>query len=470
MKTPNWSARECDSYAGRMFTRLLDDTRFTFRAVRARPALFLLSALTVALVVGAGSAVFAVANAAFVRPLPFPDAGRLARIYLLPPGVRDLDQANPLHPLDFVRLRERLTVGRARRASSCVSAVIGGDGDPESVPAASVSAGVFRLLGATPAHGRTFTAEEDLAGAPVVVLSDALWRRRFGGRPEAMGQFLDVDRVRHQIVGVMRPDFEPAYVRSELWTPLGIHAGHLPLPNATYIVNVVRLASGTTLAEFEAEVQSILADRCCGISADPQRLDVRCPDATGSAVRTAADAASPPSRRGGGARHHCRRESDEPDADAGDRAAPGGGASARAWRRDGGSRSRRDPGGAHHRRDWRRSGRPDRGRDATDVARPRYRGRSSPGADWCRHRLASGGEHVRPVPRRHRRRRCRPGGSRGRAATGRAPSPIWGDARRPHPRQHRTRARLVVAQTALACLLLSAVVPTCWRLRSDGSQ
>ncbi len=242
-----------------MFTRLLADSRFTFRRVHARPALFLLSALTVALVVGAGSAVFAVANAAFVRPLPFPDAGRLVRIYLLPPGVRDLDQANPLHPLDFVRLRERLTVGQGPEGFQLRERGLGGDGDPESVPAASVSAGVFRLLGATPAHGRTFTAEEDLAGAPVVVLSHALWRRRFGGRPEAVGQFLDIDRVRHQIVGVMRPDFEPAYVRSELWTPLGIHAGHLPLPNATYIVNVVRLASGTTLGEFEAEVRSILA-------------------------------------------------------------------------------------------------------------------------------------------------------------------------------------------------------------------
>ena len=134
--------------------------------------------------------------------------------------------------------------------------------------------------------GRTFTAEEDLARAPVVVLSDAFWRRRFGGRPDAIGQLLEVDRVRHEVIGVMRPDFEPAYVRSELWTPLGIHAGNLPLPNATYIVNVVRLKPGVTLAQAAAEVKSILADVAVESPQSAQGLDVGRPD---TAARRSSD-------------------------------------------------------------------------------------------------------------------------------------------------------------------------------------
>ena len=121
-----------------------------------------------------------------------------------------------------------------------------------------MSAGLFAVLGAAPALGRTFTAAEEQAATPVVVLSDRLWRRRFGGRPEVIGQTVEVDRIRHEIVGVMPPDFEPAYLPSELWTPLGIRPGNLPLPNATYIVNVVRLRPGVTLGQLSAEVKLIL--------------------------------------------------------------------------------------------------------------------------------------------------------------------------------------------------------------------
>ncbi|MEZ5316238.1 MAG: ADOP family duplicated permease [Vicinamibacterales bacterium] len=237
------------------------DLTLALRRARRRPGPFLVAAVTVAVVAGAGSAVFAVANAALLRPLPFHEADRLARIYLLPPGVTDrVFGANPLHPLDFVRLRQRLTVADGPEGLWGRERAIGGDDGPESVATAGVSAGLFRLLGVAPALGRTFTDAEDRAGAPVVVLSDGLWRRRFGADPGVIGRTLDIDRVRYEVVGVMPPRFEPAYLRSELWTPLGIHEGNLPLPGATYIQNVVRLHEGVSLARLDAEVRQVLAD------------------------------------------------------------------------------------------------------------------------------------------------------------------------------------------------------------------
>jgi putative ABC transport system permease protein len=237
------------------------DFRIALRAARRRPGPFLVAAATVAVVAGAGGAVFAVANAALLRPLPFARADRLARIYLLPPGVTDrVFGANPLHPLDFVRLRQRLTLAEGPEGLWGRERAIGGQTGPESVAAAGVSAGLFPLLGVGPALGRTFTDEEDRAGAPVVVLSDGLWRRRFGADPAVIGRAIDIDRVRHEVIGVMPRGFEPVYLRSELWTPLGIHEGNLPLPAATYIQNVIRLHDGVDLAAAEAEVRAILAD------------------------------------------------------------------------------------------------------------------------------------------------------------------------------------------------------------------
>lgn len=244
-----------------MPTRLLADLALVLRTARRRPALLVLSTLTVMLVVGAGSAVFAVANATLVRPLPFHDPDRLARIYLLPPGITDTNLgANPLHPLDLVRLRERLTLATGPEGLWARERGIGGDGPPESVPAAGVTPGFFGILGAAPALGRVFTADEDHTSAPVVLISHGLWTRRFGADPAAIGQTMTIDRVRHEIIGVMPAGFEPAYARSELWTPLGIHAGNLILPAATFIQNVVRLKPGVTLGQLDAEVKSILAE------------------------------------------------------------------------------------------------------------------------------------------------------------------------------------------------------------------
>src|SRR4249920_307459 len=138
---------------------------------RLRRASFILSTLTLALVVAATSAVLAVVDATMVRPLPFADASRLVRVYMQPPGTSDFGQANPLSAVVFARAREQAGSLAGIEGIWTGERAIGGEGEPESVPGARVSNGFFSLLGASPVIGRTFTREEELANARLVVLS-----------------------------------------------------------------------------------------------------------------------------------------------------------------------------------------------------------------------------------------------------------------------------------------------------------
>jgi putative ABC transport system permease protein len=235
------------------------DVRHSLRSLAARPTYPLVAILTLALVAGAGGAVFAVVNATFVRALPFPDGDRLVRLYTQPPGTSAAKDRNPLHPLEFARFRRGLKNADAVEGFFGRARAIGGTDEPESVAAAQASAGALALLGRGPIVGRIWTEEEDRALARVAVLSHTLWQRRFGGDPQVLGRTLSIDREPHEIIGVMGPDFEPDYVfASELWTPLGIHEGNLPNPRSTYILTVARLRPGASLRQLDEEVRAAM--------------------------------------------------------------------------------------------------------------------------------------------------------------------------------------------------------------------
>jgi hypothetical protein len=151
-----------------------------------------------------------------------------------PPGTTALTDANPLHPLTYVRVHERQRSFESVETVWAQERAIGGNGEPESLPSAAVSAGLFRLLGATPVAGRTFTEEEARTDRRVIVISHGLWTRRFGASPAVIGTTVIIDREPWEIIGVMGADFEAVYVRSEFWTPLPIREGKLINPQATY--------------------------------------------------------------------------------------------------------------------------------------------------------------------------------------------------------------------------------------------
>jgi putative ABC transport system permease protein len=222
-----------------------------------RPWLAAGRVLTVTIVVTAVSAVFTVASATFLRRLPFPDAARLVRIYLQPPGTTSFRDANPLDPFEFVRFRGRTRTLDRFEGIWTAERAVGGDAEPESITGGRVSAGFFSLLGGDPLAGRVFTEAEIEAGARLVVLSHGFWVRQYGGERTAIGRTIVIDREPHTIVGITRPGFEPGFAPSELWTPLTIPQG-APPALLTSVQSIGRVAAGANADQAQQELAGLL--------------------------------------------------------------------------------------------------------------------------------------------------------------------------------------------------------------------
>jgi putative ABC transport system permease protein len=239
--------------------KLIGHCRIAFRMLARRPGLSAGRLLTVTIVVMAVSAVFAVANATFLRPLPFPDADRLLRIYLQPPGTTDFASANPLTPLEFERFRQRTTRLERFEGIWASERAVAGDGEPEAVPAGRVSAGFFRILGGDAAIGRVFTEEEVASDAKLAVLGHGMWTRRYGGDPDAIGRTLLIDREPYTIIGVMAAGFEPALAPSEFWTPLSTR-NPMARTQLSSVQTMGLLRPGVSRAQVLPELEVIFED------------------------------------------------------------------------------------------------------------------------------------------------------------------------------------------------------------------
>jgi putative ABC transport system permease protein len=247
-----------------MLDALLRDGRHAVRALFRRPTYAVVVIVTLALVIGAATAVVAVVSATMVRPLPFPESDRLVQIFTMPPGRTEVIDRNPLDTRVFVRFRDSL---RQVEAFDGIwvrdRALDSDDGEPESVTAGAVSPGIFALFGGRPILGRTFTVEEDRDDAKLTVLSHGLWQRRFGGDPAIIGRTVSIDRDPHLVVGIMPPSFRVAYSSTELWTPL--HASEAGFSTfATFTQTFARLTPTATVAqlqsELEARMQPVIAE------------------------------------------------------------------------------------------------------------------------------------------------------------------------------------------------------------------
>ena len=229
------------------------------RMLIKRPGLTAGRVLTVTIVVTAVSAVFTVASATFLRPLPFPHADRLVRLYLQSPGRPDFRDANPLSPLYLERYRERVHSLERIEGIWAGERALTGDGEAEAVPAGRVSAGFFTLFGGQMEAGRVFTEAEAAADEKVVVLGHALWTRRYGADRGIIGRTLLVDSDPHVVVGIMRRDFEPAFVASQLWTPLSTR-NPMARTTLTSVVSYGLLPAGSSIAQAKGEVDRVFAD------------------------------------------------------------------------------------------------------------------------------------------------------------------------------------------------------------------
>ena len=203
------------------------DLRHGFRTLARRPGFTAVASLTLALGIGANTAIFSVVNAVLLRPLPFPDPDRLVAVWeTFPEGG-----PSRVAPANYFDWSAEKRAFEAMAAFGAAGFSLTGQGEPEQLLGAHVSASYFSVLGIRPLLGRFFTAEEDQPGAGVVVLSQGLWRRRFGASREVIGQKVTLDGAPFTVLGIMPPGIYPTWPRTsahfsfrpehqQFWIPL----------------------------------------------------------------------------------------------------------------------------------------------------------------------------------------------------------------------------------------------------------
>jgi putative ABC transport system permease protein len=236
---------------------LFQDLRYGVRMLTRARGFTFVAIITLALGIGANTAIFSVVNAVLLRPLPFPQPERLAMVNTtnLGRGFTDFGTSMP----DFRIWRERNQSFEELAAYDSQSVNISGTTEPERVTGAAVSANLFSVLGISPVRGRAFTAEEETFGKHhVVILSAALWQRRFSGESGLSEQTMTLNGEQYVIVGVMPAGFQFPDERVALWTPLAVADGSEYNTRGNYWLEVVgRLKTGVTAPQAKAELEGI---------------------------------------------------------------------------------------------------------------------------------------------------------------------------------------------------------------------
>jgi len=238
---------------------LLQDLRYGARALLARPGFSLVAVLALALGIGANTAIFSIVNTILMRPLPYEDPGRLVMLWHAYP-LSNLPQATLSVP-SYVEYRDHVDAFESVAAATNWSANLSGSGEPERVQGARVTANFLKTVGVTMARGRDFLAEEDRPGSErVVVLTDGLWRRRFGADPGIVGANVALNGEAHTVVGVLPPGF--AFFRPvDLFKPIAFTAEQAAPANHgfEFLIGVARLKPDVTFARARAEIDATAA-------------------------------------------------------------------------------------------------------------------------------------------------------------------------------------------------------------------
>ncbi|MGC2171805.1 MAG: ABC transporter permease [Candidatus Sulfotelmatobacter sp.] len=243
---------------------LLQDMRYALRQLHKSPGFTAVAVLTLALAIGANTAVFSVIDAVMLRPLPFHDPSRLVVVKTTEPGR--LDDIGVSYPA-FLDWRSRGQVFEGLSAFREDDFTLTGRGEPAHLTGAVVSANMFSVLGVPPAMGRDFIPEEDKpigTGLPVI-LSHSLWQSRFGSDPRIVGQNLTLDGNPVTVAGVMPAGFQFPVQRTpvEFWTTIALDAqGPAPMTSqrgASYLDVIGRLKPKVTLGTAQTEMSGIQA-------------------------------------------------------------------------------------------------------------------------------------------------------------------------------------------------------------------
>src|SRR5215213_5325723 len=233
---------------------LIQDLRYGARILLKQPAVTLVAVVTLALGIGANTAIFSLVNSILLRPLPFRD----------PDSVVLMVQASPklglaswgVSQADFGAYRDQNRSFETIAIYNRSAINLTGEGEPERLPMASVTADFFKVFGVNPLLGRTFVEGEDTQGRNLVcVISHAFWQRRFGGDPNVAGRMLNLNNTPTQIVGVMPADFKFPRLETDLWAPMALDTKR----TAPYFFSVAaRLKPGVQIGQAQADTTGVL--------------------------------------------------------------------------------------------------------------------------------------------------------------------------------------------------------------------
>ena len=254
-----------------MIDSLFQDVRYAARTFRRTPGFTIVAVLTLALGIGANTAIFSVLHTVLLRPLPYAHPERLVRPYENVPASESSNRRamriGGMNALEWIELGERTTtLARVCTVSQSLVTLLGA-GDAAFVNGAALSPGTAAMLGVPPARGRWFTADEEKAGGHVIVLSDAMWRRYFGGAPDVLGKAVTFTGnstfigavalgTAYSIVGVMPRGFYVPDDRTDFWTPAAVAR---PRDNRQRISMIAELREGVSIAAATSELASIIA-------------------------------------------------------------------------------------------------------------------------------------------------------------------------------------------------------------------
>jgi putative ABC transport system permease protein len=236
---------------------LLQDVKYGVRALARSPGFATAAILTLALAIGANTAIFSVVHGVLLRPLPYPEPQRIVQLWNSIPAANV--SSFPLSAPEFDEYRANHSGLQHVAAFAPDGFNLTGEGDAERIPGAVVTSSFFAVMGATPQQGRTFTAEEDRPGADVVVISHGLWQRRFGGRPVLDAKLVLGGRAR-SVVGVMPPGFDFPE-QADIWAPAGLDANAFAVANLGHQSwrVLARLKPGTSLQQAQSELEAVAA-------------------------------------------------------------------------------------------------------------------------------------------------------------------------------------------------------------------
>jgi predicted permease len=234
----------------------INDLHYAARMQLKNPGLTIVAVITLALGIGANTAIFSVVNTVLLRPLPYKDPERLVMVWE--------DATKQGYPRDtptaanFIDWRDQNQVFEGMAATVDESFNLTGTGEPERLEGRRVSASFFPLLGVEPQIGRVFSAAEDQPGSQhVVVLSYALWQRRFGGDPSIVGKSLTLNDETYVVVGIMPRRFQSPTSDDQAWVPIAFTAEDAANRNRHYLQVIARLKPGVTLTQAQTEMTTI---------------------------------------------------------------------------------------------------------------------------------------------------------------------------------------------------------------------